>query len=233
MSIETLSVVPVDDDGRWIYRVGGVSALTLGITYIAILPLFAYVGVPPTSGEVWLNYLQGKTTVWWIILWLCVLTDCLYIPVALALYVALERVNRRAMFLAGAFVALFVTLDLAVTWTNHASLLTLSELYAAAPNDIQRGAYVAAANYASAVLSSRLEVFYAIVVLSLGIFIASLVMWKQREVFSRTTVYLGLATGISGSISIGRFFVAFILNVILTMIWLLFVGVRLLKLAKR
>jgi hypothetical protein len=113
---------------------GGISALTLGIAYIIIIPLFAHVGAPPTGGEVWLKYLhwlkylQGKTTVWWTILWLCVLTDFLYIPVALALYFALERVNRSAMLLASVFVGLFVALDLAVTWANYAALLTLSDL---------------------------------------------------------------------------------------------------------
>jgi hypothetical protein len=100
-------------DEKWLYRVGGISALTLGVAYI-IIPLFAHVGAPPTGGEVWLKYLQGKTKVWWTILSLCVLTDFLYIPVALALYFALERVNRNAMLLASVFVGLFVALDLAV-----------------------------------------------------------------------------------------------------------------------
>ena len=114
------------------------SALTLGIAYIIIIPLFAHVGAPPTGGEVWLKYLQGKTTVWWTILGLCVFTDFIYIPVALALYFALERVNRSAMLLAGVFVGLFVALDLAVTWANYAALLTLSGLYAAVTNEVQR-----------------------------------------------------------------------------------------------
>jgi hypothetical protein len=105
----------INPDGKLLYRVGGISALALGIAYLIIFPLFAHVRAPPTGGKIWLKYLQGKTTVWWIILWLCVLTDFLYIPVALALYVALERINRSAMLLASAFVGLFVALDLAVT----------------------------------------------------------------------------------------------------------------------
>ena len=188
-------------------------------------------GAPPTGGEIWLKYLQGKTTVWWTILWLCVLTDFLYIPVALALYVALERVSRGAMLLASAFVGLFVALDLAVTWTNYAALLTLSGRYAAATNEAQRTGYVAAANYASAVLASR-EVFYAIVDLSLGIFIIGFVMLKERATFGRTTAYLGLAAGMFGFISVGTFFLAIMLNAVLTTIWLLFVGYRLYRLVR-
>ena len=217
----------VHPDEKWLYRVGGISALTLGIAYIIIIPLFAHVGAPPTGGEVWLQYLQGKTTVWWTILWLCVLTDFLYIPVALALYFALERVNRSAMLLAIVFVGLFVALDLAVTWANYAALLTLSGLYATVPNEVQRAGYVAAANYASAVLASPTEVFYAIVDLSIGIFIISFVILKERGIFKRTTAYLGLAAGVFGFVSVGRFFIAVMLHTVLVTIWFSFVGYRL------
>ena len=71
------------------------------------------------------------------------------------LYLALKRVHRSAMLVATAFVGLFVVLDLAVTWSSFAALLTLGGGYAAAANDVQRAAYVAAANYPSAVLSER------------------------------------------------------------------------------
>jgi hypothetical protein len=196
---------PVNPDGKWLYRVGGISALTVGVTYIVILPLFAHVGAPPTGGEIWLKYLQGKTLVWWTIVGLCILTDFLYIPVALALYVALERVKRSAMLVAGAMIGLFVALDLAVTWTNYAALLTLSGLYAGASNDLQRAGFVAAANYASAVLASHVEVLYAIVDFSLGIFIIGFVMLKEKGIFGRFTAYLGLAAGMFGLISAGGF----------------------------
>jgi hypothetical protein len=58
----------VDPEGRWLYRVGGICALVLGLAYIVIFPLFARVGAPPTGGAAWLQYLDGKTTVWWAIL---------------------------------------------------------------------------------------------------------------------------------------------------------------------
>jgi hypothetical protein len=44
-----------------------------------------------------------------------------------------------------------------------------SGVYAAVTNEVQRAGYVAAANYASAVLASPIEVFYVIVDLSIGI----------------------------------------------------------------
>jgi hypothetical protein len=223
----------VDPDGKWLYRVGGISALVIGIAYIIILPLFARVGVPPSSGgEVWLKYLEGKATVWWAILGLSVFTDFLFVPVALSLYVALERVNRNAMLVATAFVGLFVVLDMAVTWTNYASLLTLSGLHTAATTDVQRAAYVAAANYASAVLASHTEVFYSIVDLSLAILITGFVMLKGKGIFSKTTAYLGLAAGIFGIGSLAGFFIITIINALLTTVWVLLVGYRLFRLGQ-
>ena len=100
------------------------------------------------------------------------------------------------MLVATAFVGLFVLLDLAVTWTNYASLLTITSLHAAATNDVQRAAYVAAANYASAVLASHTEVFYSIVDFSVGVLIIGFVMLKGKGIFSKATAYLGVAAGI-------------------------------------
>ncbi|MBV9670595.1 MAG: hypothetical protein JOZ43_06535, partial [Acidobacteriales bacterium] len=200
MNAEKLRVTTVDPDGKGLYRVGGICALVLGVAYLVIIPLYASVGAPPTGGEAWLTYLDGKTTVWWVILGLSVLTDVLFVPVAFALYLALQGVNRNAMLVATAFVGLFIVLDLAVTWTNYASLITLSGNYGAATNDAQRMPYIAAANYASAVLTSPLERVYAIVDLSFAMLLIGLVMLKG--IFRKSTAYVGVATGVLGIVSI-------------------------------
>lgn len=235
MSAEGLVASSVDADAKRRYRVGGVSALLLGVGYIVIIPLYLYVGVPPRGGEAWLAYAAGKTAVWWVILGLSVLTDLLFVPIALSLYFALERINRNAMQLATAFVGLFVVLDLAVTWSNIAALITLSDSYAAATTDAQRAAYVAAASYASAVLTSTLEGVYSIAVLSTGILLIGLVM--LGGIFSKGVAYLGLATGVLGIVSVvGPLFVSglaatVILASLLTTAWVLLVGYRLYRLA--
>jgi hypothetical protein len=170
------AVVPVDKDQQLWYRVCGIAALVLGAAYIIIVPLYARVGPPPAGGEAWFKYLPGKTAIWWAILILSIFTDFLLVPVALALYLALREINRNAMLLATAFIGLFVVLDLAVTWSHYASILILYRNYSHAANDIQRAAYLAAANYASAILVSPLEIVYAIVTLSFGILVIGFVM---------------------------------------------------------
>src|SRR3989454_5682865 len=166
MGVQKMMVDAVDPDQKWLYRVGGVSALVLGTAYIIIIALYVPVGAPPSGAEARLTYLAGNTTAWWAILGLSVLTDFLFVPVALALYLALKGINRNAMLVATAFVGLFVVLDLAVTWSHYVSMLILYSNYSRATDDIQRAGYLAAANYASAILASRLEIVYAIVTLS-------------------------------------------------------------------
>jgi hypothetical protein len=224
-----------DRDSTWLYRVGGVSALLLGIGYVITFPLYAWVGAPPGGGEAWLVYSTGKTTVWWAILGLSVATDFLFVPVALALYVAIRRANNSAMLVAAGFILLFAVLDLAVTWSNYAARIRLSEHYAAATSDAQRAAYVAAAEYASAVLTSTLEGVYSIVTLSLGILTTSLVM--LRGVFNKLTAYVGVATGVLGVVSVAGPLISSALGAtiivasILTTLWILLTGYRLYRLA--
>jgi hypothetical protein len=165
-----------------------------------------------------------------VILGLSVFTDFLYVPLAFALYLALKAINRNAMLLATAFVGLFVVLDLAVTWSHYASVLVLYCNYSRATDDIQRAGYLAAANYASAILGSRLEIVYAIVTLSFGILVIGFVM--LRGVFNKITAYLGLATGILGIASVAGLTLTIIMNALFATAWILVVGYRLYRLAQ-
>ena len=230
MKFEKTTVDAVGADERRAYRAGGIAALVLGIGYIIIFPLYAHVGAPPTGGDAWFHYLPGKTTVWWAILGLSVFTDFLFVPVAFALFLALKGVNRNAMLLATALVGLFVVLDLAVTWSHYASILTLYRNYSTAPDDAHRAAYVAAADYASAMLTSPLEIVYSIVTLSSGILLTGLVM--LRGAFDRITACLGLATGVLGIASLTGLNLAIIGNALCATVWLFFAGSRLYRLGR-
>ncbi len=237
MSVQKLMVNAVDPEWKWLYRVGGISALVLSLAYVIIVALYVLVGAPPKGAEAHLAYLAGNSRVWWGILGLSVLTDFLFLPVALSLYLALKGINRSAMLVATAFVGVFVVLDLAVTWTNYAVLITLSGNYVASTNDAQRAVFVAAANYPSAMLESALLGFYIIFVPAVGFLMTGLVMLKG--IFSKSTAYLGLVSGIFGIVSVvGPFFVSslgitIIIASALTTVWVLFVGYRLYTLSQQ
>jgi hypothetical protein len=236
MSVQTMMVSGVDADGKWLYRVGGICALVFGIAYIVIIALYVPVGAPPSGAEARLIYVAGNTTLWWTILGLSVLTDFLLVPVALSLYLALKGINRNAMLVATAFVGLFVVLDLALTWTNYALVITLSRSYAAASSDAQRAVFVAAATYPTAMLESNLLFVYNTLTLSVGILMIGFVM--LQGIFSKTTACLGVVTGILGIVAVaGPFFVSalsatIIIASVLTTVWILFVGYRLYRLGQ-
>jgi hypothetical protein len=227
-----VSASPTVHDARWLYRAGGICALLIGIGYVITIPLYTSAGAPPEGGEAVLKYLVGKTATWWVIVGLSVVTDLLYVPAGLALYFALKDFNQNLMLIAVAFIALFVVLNLGVTWTNYASLISLSGGYGAASTDAQKQAYVAAANYAKGVLDSHLEVVYAIGLLSFAILLIGIVM-VQTSVFTRIAAYLALATGLLGIAAVGGVGVAIIVNALAATVWVLVVGYRLYRLGGR
>ena len=203
------------------------AALALVVGYVAIIPLFAWVGAPPASGEAWFRYLPGKSTAWWVILWLSVVTDLCYLPVAWALYFGLREAGRGLMRAATLLLHLFVVLDLAVTWTHHASILALYRSYAAESDAAPRAAYLAAAEYAAAMPATPLLIAYAIVIPSIGILLAAVVM--RRTGFGGLCAYTGLITGLLGVLSISGFFPLIMGNALGATLWFFLVGVRLLR----
>lgn len=238
MSVQTTMVNAVDSAGKWLYRAGGLAALVFGIAYIVIMALYFPLGGKPTGAEAWLASTAANTTTWWAILWLSVLTDFLLVPVALALYLALKGISNNAMLVATAFVGLFVFLDLALTWINIAVLITLSGNYAVAASDAQRAVFVTAAMYPSTVANSNLVFVYNTLTLSVGILVTGFVM--LRGVFNKVTAYVGVATGFLGIVSVVSSFFAgslsgltIIIASVLTMVWGLLVGYRLLRLGRR
>ena len=183
-----MTAAVIDPADAPLLRVGGVSALLLGLGYLVIFPLYAKVGAPPSGGGEALPSLPRRQD-----------DHLVGDPLALrrhgsalragrlALFASLKHINRSAMLVATACVMLFVALDLSITWSHYASLLTLSERYAAAATDRERATYIAAAEYASAIFGSRLFIVYAIGVLSSGILLVGVVM--LRGVFNRVSAY--------------------------------------------
>ena len=211
-------------------RVGGLSGIAIGIAYVAITGMYVIGGqVPPgVDGAEWLAYFADRIPAWWGIIGLSVVTDALYVPVAVALVIVLRADRRNAVALwGGALLVLFVVLDLAITWPTFGALMRLAQDEGRATE-----AAAAAATYAAAVLDSTLFAVYAILVPSLGVLLLSVAMLWQ---FSRAAGWIGIATGILGSVAVvGGTIVEPIGTLvipasILTAVWFVVVGYRLLR----
>ena len=139
--------------------------------------------------------------------------------------------------LAGAgLLALFAILDLAITWPSFASLITLAGQHAAAVDDAERAAIVAAANYPASVLESSLFAVYAILVPAVGILLIGLVMrartslWRGHRLAGRgRRAYLGIVA-VVGPLAWSPLGTLAILTSVLTLVWILLAGIRLLRL---
>jgi Domain of unknown function (DUF4386) len=225
-----------DADRRALYRAAGISAIVLAVLYIAITGLYVTAGLVPTDVEARLTYLAANEPAWWAIVWLSVFTDLLYVPIALAMYVALASINRNAMLAGTGLLVLFVILDLAITWPNYAALVELGVKYVAASSDAQRGAIVATASYPMAILDTSLLAAYIILVPGLGALIIGLVM--LRSIFGRVPASLGVATGLAGIVAVVGPFIyeplgtLAIFAAVLTLIWFFVSGLRLLRLSR-
>jgi hypothetical protein len=227
----------VDQDVKWFYRVSGIAAFVLVVGYFLTFPIYAWVGDQPASGvEAQLTYFAEHAGGWWAIVFLMMFTDLLIVPIFFGIYLALKHVNKGLMMVALTFTAFFfVILDLAVTWTAYSTLIISGSNYAAAMTEAQKGFFVAAASYPSAIVVSPLSGTYSILIPSLGILLAGLVMLKG--IFNKTTAYLALAVGITGIVFMGSYindalYAMRIINAFLAMFFYLLVGIRLYKLGR-
>jgi hypothetical protein len=102
---------------------------------------------------------------------------------------------------------------------------------------LRRQPLLRATNFPLAVLESNLLGVYIILIPAVGYLISGLVMLKG--IFSKSTAYLGLVSGILGIISVvGSVFVSFlgvtiIIASFLTTVWVLLVGYKLFRLSKQ
>ncbi len=224
----------VEIDSKWLYRACGIATMVFAISYFVMIGLYAIAGGKSSGAEGWLRLISNHQGTWWGILALSVFTDLLLVLVALALYNALRATNHNAMLLATAFIGLFIILDLALTWTNYAALISLSANYASAASEAQKATLVTAAIYPATVVDSNLLFVYNTLTLSVGILIAGIVMLPAG--FSKLTAYLGLATGALGILAVATSFFASTVSDIsiylasfLTLLWALFLGIRLFR----
>lgn len=129
---------------------------------------------------------------------------------------------------------LFVVLELATSWSNYAVLIDLSYKLEAAAGEVERAAVLAAASYGSALQSSSLLPYYAIVIPAVSKLVLGLLMFRGGP-FGRIIAWLGVLEAVLAIVSVvGAYFVAglgqaVILASLLSGVWFLLVGLRLVR----
>jgi hypothetical protein len=196
---------PLDQSWSWLFKMGGIAFLIIGIWYvianywgfIAGIPAPGFATPPVSTNEQYFNILASYPTASTIFYSMYSLTDFLFIPALLALYLALKGINKNAMLVAMGFVAMFAVIDVAVTEFNSLTLISLAQSYNAATDSAQHATYLAAANYALGAVP--IATFYSYVVGSIGFLIASIVMLKG--VFRKIIAIIGIVSSALGIIA--------------------------------
>jgi len=179
-------------DWRWLYRVGGIAALLMVVVTVLHSGAFFAVGLPSDVVEWFALFASnpvGGLAAFEILMVAYVL---LYVPVAIALYVALRRTSPSLMAI---FAGLSLIAVVAFIVARPAfEMLYLSDGYAAAPTDAQRSAYLAAGTATLAVFHGT--AFYVSYILGSvsGLILALAIL--RSAVFSKRTGYLRIASSV-------------------------------------
>jgi hypothetical protein len=228
------------EDSKWksLYKVGGASALLIGT--LLLVEMIAYIATSaPNLADAagWFSLFQSNRLIGLIdfgILELYALV--LFVPMFLALYVALRRASESYMAIAA--ILAFVGIAVNFATSRLFSLLTLSDLYAAAATEIMKSQFLAAAQGTLALgalggIGGSVEGGIPLAVSGL---IISVIMLRSN-IMGRAAGYLGiLANGIglamyfnaalAPATSGSPFFAIFFL---FSVVWFILIGRRLLQ----
>jgi len=229
------SAKPTAPDLSWrgVYKAGGICLLVAGLAIVAVAFLSIVIGPPPSGTEAYLQALAGHAVMAGINFGLFALADVMLLLGAIALYLSLRQVDKNAMLVATALLALFVVMDLAITEVNSLTLVAITAHYGAAATEAARSTSIAAADYALATLP--IGTFLSYFVSSVGLLIVSIVM--LRGVFSRPTALAGIFASVAGILG-GFYPILPPLAILLTPsliafgLWSLLAGLRLYQLGR-
>jgi hypothetical protein len=228
-----------------LYRVGGAAALIAAALEIAaalIGVISSYTsGPPPTTVIGWYTLLQHNRFLGLVDLgFFDIATIALLVPMVLAVYIALRRAS--ASFMAIATTLYFVGIAVYLATETAFSLLSLSDQYATATTGAQRSLIEAAGQ---AMLADQVGVgtgtYMAFFLMGVAGLIISTVMLRSA-IFSKVTASVGiLAYVIILAYYIGLVFVSIPLAIgvllfsasgLLSLLWFILIGRRLLMLAQ-
>ena len=221
-------------DPAWkgLYGVGGISGLLAGILgLVVVVVVLIEGGAPPSNTEAALKFVVQVAPLQGAAVLLEALLDFLFIPIALALYFTLGNVRKTSMLLATALFGTFAIFDLGVDVVNFYSLAILAGKFTAATSDVQRAAYVVAADLANAQTGAGFLLHG--IPLAIAITIAGSVMLKG--IFGKRAAFLGIVAGVVGVVAypltaISGIGLPLLMFGILTSIWSLMVGFKLYRL---
>ncbi len=234
------------DHARWrtLYYVGAVAPLIALLFYLFEFSIL-FLGEPyPTTIEGWYALVQrSKLLGLWYLNALDILSFALLGSMFLALYVALRRVRRSWMLIA-LYIALLGVAVFIVPRVLHLSLLSLSDMHAAATTEAQKTVYLAAGEALSQVSSATPQTLGFLLMAVAGLIISIVILRSQpfgkSVALSKAMGYVGIAGFVAALANFGSRLLApavagalMPINGLLWFVWWILASVHLFKLAKK
>jgi hypothetical protein len=193
-------IKPEISRSRWrgFYKLGGVAALVIAALLIGEIVVYAVLPRASTALEHFTifrdNWLAGLLT----FDLLGMIAYLLFVPLAIALYVALRRTGDAVMAIG---TVLFFIGIAAFFATNTAfSILSLSQQYAAATTDAERAVFLAAGQTMLTLFNENAFLVSYVIVSAAWVMISSVML--KSSIFNRITAYAGILAGAAGIVAV-------------------------------
>lgn len=227
--MDAQTTVDTKSDWRWLYRLGGIAALTI----VALIPIQIVVYVvspPPDTVAGFYELFQRSTLLGLLSLDLLLIIDwLLFIPLFLALYVVLRHAS--STWMAVGLVSGLLAIAIYFASTVAIEMLSLSDLYATATTEAERTLALAAGEGMMVTYTgTAFHVSYILGSLA-GLIIAAVML--RGPVFGRVAAYVGIASNI---LALGLYVPAIglvlsILSAVGLGVWYALIGWKLLRFA--
>jgi len=192
------------------YKVGGVSLIIVGMSYLIGAVLSLMIGPAPSNAVEYMNALAAHRLLSLTNFAFFTLADVFIVPAAIALYLALKDTNKPAMLTASALMIVFAVFDAGITELNSFQLVSLTQTLATATSEAQRSAVMLIANNILSTLP--IVTLCSFVISSVGLAITAAVMIKGS--FSKRATLPGLTAGVAGTIG-GFYIIVPVLSVLI------------------
>lgn len=191
MMSQVANAETADSTYQSLYKTGGVAALIAAVLIVGDVVILAIYPQPKAISD-WFILFQSNSIVGLLDLWGSeVLMYLMFIPMFLALYMALREASQSLMVITLPLALLGIGIFLATN--NPFSVLSLSNQYATATTDMERSTFLAAGQ---ALLSNTNQ--RAVGGFNMGLFLVSAAglmvssVMLQANSFSRSTAFVGI-----------------------------------------
>jgi hypothetical protein len=181
---------------KLIYKVGGLSLIVVGVSYIVVALLSLMIGPAPSSAIEYMNALSTNRLFSITNFAFFTMADIFLVPASLAAYFALKGVNKKAIAIASTLMITFAVFDALVTESTSFELVSLTQNFSSATNEAQRATVMITAKSLLSTLPASTLCSFA--VSSVALLIMAIVMLRSN--FSKRAALPGLTAGIAGTI---------------------------------